>query len=161
VVRPRASSGTNGSGVELRFVDYKGQESFIEPTSLSSTSNTARRERLRVADQLIEIGKTRKAAFMPPALILSGRASESARRLLKPFSRAGVDCGNFAGVALWYDGRELRLVSQLSAGWYRYISDWRLRNDGGIGPRFGFAGTLNPCTCNVHTHHAYWRLDLT
>jgi Cu2+-containing amine oxidase len=48
---------------------------------------------------------------------------------------------------------------QPTLGWYRYISDWRLRNDGSIGPRFGFTGTLNPCTCQVHTHHVYLRLD--
>ena len=72
---------------------------------------------------------------------------------------SGVDGGNFRGVALWYHGGELRLMSQLSAGWYRYVSDWRLADDGTIGPRFGFAATANPCTCNSHTHHAYWRLD--
>ncbi|MGK5643340.1 hypothetical protein ACSNOK_34505, partial [Streptomyces sp. URMC 126] len=67
--------------------------------------------------------------------------------------------GNFRGVAFHHDGSELRIVSELAAGWYRYISDWRLADDGVIRPRFGFAGVSNPCTCRVHTHHAYWRLD--
>jgi hypothetical protein len=40
-------------------------------------------------------------------------------------------------VALWYEDGELRLVSELLAGWYRYISDWRLRDDGTIRPRSG------------------------
>src|SRR5664280_49369 len=48
---------------------------------------------------------------------------------------------------------------ELPAGWYRYVSDWRLRDDGTIGPRFGFAGTRNPRTCMRHQHHVYWRLD--
>jgi Cu2+-containing amine oxidase len=47
----------------------------------------------------------------------------------------------------------------MQAGWYRYISDWRLRDDGTIAPRFGFAGTRNPRTCMRHQHHVYWRLD--
>ena len=45
-------------------------------------------------------------------------------------------------------------------GWYRYISQWRLRADGTISPRFGFAATANTCTCLAHHHHVYWRLDL-
>ena len=39
------------------------------------------------------------------------------------------------------------------------MSDWRLRDDGTIAPRFGFAGTRNPGTCMRHQHHVYWRLD--
>jgi len=51
------------------------------------------------------------------------------------------------------------LVSELEAGWYRYISAWRLHADGTIRPRFGFGAVDNACVCNVHHHHAYWRLD--
>jgi hypothetical protein len=159
VVRPRASSGTNGSGVELRFVDYKGQRVLY---------------RAHVPILNVEYGTAGAAAGCGPTYrdwqnqesCFHATGSDPVGAGFRVCSAApqtilesGVDGGNFAGVALWYDDQELRLVSQLSAGWYRYISDWRLRNDGGIGPRFGFAGTLNPCTCNVHTHHAYWRLD--
>ncbi|GAC1543117.1 MAG: hypothetical protein NVS3B16_08980 [Vulcanimicrobiaceae bacterium] len=159
VVRPRASSGTNGSGVELRFVDYKGQRVLyrahvpilnVEYGAAGSARGCGptyrdwqNQEWCFQADGSDPVGPGFRVCTSPPKTILE----------------SGVDGGNFAGVALWYDGRELRVVSQLAAGWYRYISDWRLRNDGSIGPRFGFAGTLNPCTCDVHTHHAYWRLD--
>jgi Cu2+-containing amine oxidase len=50
-------------------------------------------------------------------------------------------------------------VSELQAGWYRYLSEWRLHTDGTIRPRFGFSAVQNSCVCNVHHHHVYWRLD--
>ena len=159
LVRPRASSGTNGSGVELRFVDYKGRRvlyrAHVPILNVEYGSGGVgvgcgptyrdwqNQEYCFHANGPDPVGPGFRVCSSPPQTILE----------------SGADGGNFAGVALWYDGRELRLVSQLAAGWYRYISDWRLRNDGSIGPRFGFAATLNPCTCEVHTHHAYWRLD--
>jgi len=72
---------------------------------------------------------------------------------------SGTDAGNFQGVALHYQNGELRIVSEMVAGWYRYVSDWRMRDDGTIGARFGFAGTRNPRTCMRHQHHVYWRFD--
>ena len=59
-------------------------------------------------------------------------------------------------MAVWYEDGELRLVSEVQAGWYRYVSDWRLRDDGVIGPRFGFAGTRNPHTCMPTTPTGAW-----
>src|SRR5207249_4060986 len=72
---------------------------------------------------------------------------------------SGSDVGNFRGVAIYVQGQEVVLVSEMRAGWYRYIREWRLHSNGTIRPRFGFAGTANPCTCNRHHHHVYWRLD--
>jgi hypothetical protein len=45
------------------------------------------------------------------------------------------------------------------AGWYRYMSQWRLTDDGIIKPRFGLAAVENSCVCNRHHHHVYWRFD--
>jgi hypothetical protein len=47
----------------------------------------------------------------------------------------------------------------MQAGWYRYVSEWRLHADGTIRPRFGFSAVTSSCVCNVHHHHVYWRLD--
>jgi hypothetical protein len=159
VVRPRASSGIVGSGVELRFVDYRGTRVLYRahvpilnvqygPEGVAAGCGPTYRdwqneEYCFRANGSDPVGAGFRLCSAPPQTILE----------------SGGDGGNFRGVALWHDGKELRLVSQLRAGWYRYISDWRLRNDGSIGPRFGFAATANPCTCHVHTHHAYWRLD--
>jgi hypothetical protein len=73
---------------------------------------------------------------------------------------SGQDGGNFTGVAVWEasDG-SLRMVTQCSAGWYRYIMEWRFYEDGRILPRFRFAGVANSCVCEAHNHHAFWRLD--
>jgi Cu2+-containing amine oxidase len=53
----------------------------------------------------------------------------------------------------------LVLVSEMTAGWYRYICEWRLHRDGTIRPRFRFGATANSCVCHAHNHHCYWRFD--
>jgi Cu2+-containing amine oxidase len=57
------------------------------------------------------------------------------------------------------EGTEVVLVSEMEAGWYRYVSEWRLDVDGTIRPRFGFGAVSSSCVCNRHHHHVYWRLD--
>jgi hypothetical protein len=74
-----------------------------------------------------------------------------------------VDSGNFRGVAIYVQntqyGPEAVLVTELQAGWYRYLNEWRFATDGTIRPRYGFGATNNSCVCDVHNHHAYWRFD--
>jgi len=155
VVRPRNSAPTahgKGSGVELRQVRYRGHLVFWQAhvpilDVLYDDGVTYRdwqnQETPFQAVGADPVGSGWRVCTQPPATILE----------------AGTDAGNFQGVAFWYDQGELRVVSELQAGWYRYVSDWRLRDDGTIGPRFGFAGTRNPRTCMRHQHHVYWRLD--
>ena len=51
-------------------------------------------------------------------------------------------------------------MCEMEASWYRYVSEWRLHANGTIRPRFGFSAVnTSSCVCNVHHHHAYWRLD--
>ena len=71
----------------------------------------------------------------------------------------GTDAGNFEGVAIYDQGDSLWLMTETNAGWYRYVMEWRLHLDGTIEPIFGFGATTNSCTCNLHFHHAYWRLE--
>jgi Cu2+-containing amine oxidase len=51
------------------------------------------------------------------------------------------------------------LVSEMEAGWYRYVSEWRLHTNGTIRPRFGFSAVQSSCVCTTHHHHVYWRFD--
>jgi hypothetical protein len=51
------------------------------------------------------------------------------------------------------------MVSEMNAGWYRYIMEWRFAPDGTIRPRYGFGSTKNACVCSAHQHNAYWRFD--
>src|SRR6185369_5299846 len=59
-----------------------------------------------------------------------------------------------------YDNREqVQLLTEMQAGWYRYLMEWTFTDDGVIRPRYGFGATNNNCVCAIHHHHAYWRLD--
>jgi subtilisin-like proprotein convertase family protein len=71
----------------------------------------------------------------------------------------GSDAGNFRGVAIYDEGDALWIMTEMAAGWYRYIMEWRLHLDGTMEPIFGFGATINSCTCNAHFHHAYWRME--
>ena len=158
VVRPSASSGTNGSGVELRTVDYLGARVLqrahlpiltVEYGEEGVAAGCAPAERHWAYEEAAfqADGEDPVAGFRvcgaPPATILE----------------SGVDGGGFRGVAFWVDGEDLVVASQLEAGPYRYVNEWRLRADGLIRPRLGFSAASNSCTCRPHVHHAYWRLD--
>lgn len=158
VVRPRASSGTNGSGVELRAVDYKGQRVLARgqvpilsehqgPDAVAAGCGSAHRHWLHEESCFHASGTDPVPGFRlcdaAPGTVLE----------------SGIDGGDFRGVALWLDGDELVVVSQLRSGWYRWVSEWRLHAGGTIRPRFGSAAGHNACTCHPHVHHAYWRLD--
>jgi hypothetical protein len=156
VVRPRASEPSalgKGSGVELRNVRYRGRLVFYQAhvpiLNVLYDDGTTYRDWQNDETAFEAIGNDP----VGPGWRL---CSQPPRTILESHDDAG---NNFQGVALWYEDGELRLVSEMQAGWYRYISDWRLLDNGTIRPRFGFAGTRNPMTCKRHQHHVYWRLD--
>ncbi|HEX2042155.1 MAG TPA: hypothetical protein VHF24_05900 [Acidimicrobiales bacterium] len=158
VVRPQASSGINGSGVELRNVDYKSQR-VLYRGHLPIVN-------LRYGAEGAEAGcgpAFRAWQHQESCFAAGGEDPVPGFRLCssppQTVLESGVDDGDFRGVALWLDGDELVIVSQLDAGWHRYVCEWRLHADGTIRPRFGATAARNPCTCTAHDHHAYWRLD--
>ncbi|MGI9023098.1 MAG: hypothetical protein ACR2HV_07700 [Acidimicrobiales bacterium] len=158
VVRPSASSGTNGSGVELRNVDYKGQRvltrAHVPILNVAYGSDGA----AAGCGPTYRDWQHEESCFSAPGAdpVAGFRLCPSpAQTILE----TGTDGGDYRGVALWVDGDEVVIASQIQAGWYRYVSEWRLAADGTIRPRFGFAAARNPCTCQVHHHHAYWRFD--
>jgi hypothetical protein len=153
VVRPAASSGTRGSGVELRYVDYKGKRVLYR----------AHVPILNVQYEEGPCGPYRDWQYSESAFQANGADVAPGVRLC-PVPAAtivdsGNDAGNFRGVAIFVQGPEVVVVSELDADWYRYTSEWRLHVNGTIKPRFGFTGTSNSCVCHTHRHHAYWRLD--
>lgn len=153
-VRPAGSSGTNGSGVELRFVDYKGKRvlyrAHVPILNVKYDGDACgpyrdwQNEETTLQSNGTEVGSTGFFVSPTPATTILD---------------TGSDAGNTLGVAIYVQGQEVVLVSEMQAGWYRYISEWRLHADGTIKPRFGFTGVQNSCICNVHHHHCYWRLD--
>ena len=153
VVRPSASSGTNGSGIELRFVDYRGKRVLYR----------AHVPILNVRYDNDACGPYRDWQWSEHILQANGTDVAPGFRLCPTPAQtildSGTDAGNFEGVAIYVQGLEVVLVSEVQAGWYRYISEWRFHVDGTIRPRFGFSGVQNSCVCNRHHHHVYWRFD--
>jgi hypothetical protein len=152
-VRPAASSGLRGSGVELRYVDYRGRRVLYR----------GHVPILNVKYNGDACGPYRDWQWEEGQIQATGTDVAPGFRLcpskVTTIMDTGSDTGNFLGVGIYVDGLEVVLVSEMEAGWYRYVSEWRLHVDGTIRPRFGFAATESPCVCNVHHHHAYWRLD--
>jgi hypothetical protein len=157
VLRPAATKGpgrsTNGTGVELRFVDYRGKRLLYrahvpilnvkyDPGGCGPYRDW-QNEESRIQAQGADVAPGFRLCPQPATTILD----------------TGSDAGNFLGVGIYVKGQEVVLVSEMEAGWYRYISEWRLHADGTIRPRFGFTAVANSCVCNVHHHHAYWRFD--
>ena len=154
VIRPSASSGTKGSGIELKYVDYKRKRVLYQghvPILNVRYDNDA-------------CGPYRDWQYQEDMFEANGNDVAPGIRICtspaKTVLDSGNDTGNFKGVAIYVIGQEVVLVSEMQAGWYRYISEWRLHTNGTIKPRFGFAAVQNSCVCNKHHHHVYWRLDL-
>jgi len=154
-IRPSASSGNMGSGIELRSVDYKGKRVL----------NRAHVPILNVKydGDACSCGPYRDWQFQEGMIQADGSdVAPGFRRCPTPATTildTGSDTGNFLGVAIYDQGPEVVLVSEMEAGWYRYISEWRFHDDGTIRPRFGFTAREHPCVCHVHHHHVYWRFD--
>lgn len=152
-VRPAASSGLRGSALELRYVDFRGKRVLYR----------AHVPILNVRYDNDACGPYRDWQWQEGRIQATGTDVAPGFRLCpsaaKTIMDTGSDIGNFLGVGIYVDGQDAVLVSEMEAGWYRYVSEWRLSANGTIRPRFGFAATDSPCVCNVHHHHAYWRLD--
>lgn len=152
-VRPAASSGTNGSGIELRFVDYKGKRVLYR----------AHVPILNVKYDADACGPFRDWQYEEGMIDATGADVAPGFRLCptpaQTILETGNDSGNFLGVGVYVQGNEVVFVSEMQAGWYRYVSEWFLHSNGTLRPRFAFAAVESPCVCNVHHHHVYWRLD--
>ncbi len=153
LIRPSASQGTNASGVELRNVMYRGKLVLFE----------AHAPILNVRYDGDACGPFRDWLFEESWIQADGaNVAPGIRRSQAPAQtilESGSDSGNFRGVAIYRQGQETVVVSELQAGWYRYVSRWRFHDNGTIRPRFGFSAVQDSCVCNVHHHHVYWRFD--
>jgi Copper amine oxidase, enzyme domain len=153
VLRPAASTGTNGSGVELRYVDYRGKRvlyrAHVPVVNVNYEHHACEPHRdWQNEEGMFDATGTEIAPGFR-------QCTGPARTIVD----TGSDTGNFAGVAIYIEGLEVVIVSQMEAGWYRYTSEWRLHMNGTIRPRFGFSAVSSPCVCARHFHHIYWRFD--
>jgi hypothetical protein len=163
VVRPSASSGTRRSGIEIRDVKYKGK--LVMKRGHAPVLNVQYpggqcgpfRDWMYQEDMF----QTPSAGNTDPApgirIVAPGQIATTALE-------SGQDTGNFKGVAIYNqdvgNGMETVLITELQAGWYRYIMEWRFAPNGTIRPRYGFGAVDSSCVCFVHNHHVYWRFDM-
>ena len=164
VVRPSSSSGRvfERSGLEVRDVKYKGKSVLkrghapvLNVRYIGDTCGPFR-------DWQFQEGffNAPQAGSENPApgirVLAEGQIATTA-------VESGNDSGNFQGVAIYRQnpgsGSEVVMVTEMNAGWYRYIMEWRFALDGTIRPRYGFASTDNSCVCLTRRHHVYWRFD--
>ncbi|HLF84503.1 MAG TPA: hypothetical protein VI837_10040 [Blastocatellia bacterium] len=156
MIRPSSSSGNNASGIELQTVKFRGKLVLARANApvlnvqyyrnlCGPYRDWSYQEGMFVANGTYVVGGSGNGIMLctdEPQTVLDN----------------GTDTGNFRGVAI-YDREEVTLVSELNAGWYRYISKWIFHDEGIISPRFGYGATTNSCVCRGHIHHVYWRFD--
>lgn len=166
VVRPSASSGGpfEGSGVEIRDVKYRGKSvlkrGHLPVLNVQYVSGCGPFRDWQYAEGYFQIPTT---GVTFPAGAGGGFARIDPPGVATTIVETGNDTGNFQGVAIYQQNNggvnEMVLVSELNAGWYRYIMEWRFGFDGRIKPRYGFGSIANSCVCIQRNHHAYWRFD--
>lgn len=166
IIRPSVSSGLRASAVELRNVDYRGKRLLarahapvLNVTYVNNACGPYRDWQYQEGyftapgtDIPGTNGSFRQCTSQPQTIL------DNSADFANPGTPPGTGPG-FRGVAVYTNGNETTVISELEAGWYRYISEWHFFADGTIQPRFGFGGVTNSCICNDHNHHVYWRLD--
>ncbi len=163
IIRPSSSSGRNfeRSGLEIRDVRYK--DKMVLKRGHAPILNVK---------YVNGCGPYRDWQFEEGFFNAPDAGAQDlapGMRLLAPGQVAttvvesGNDTGNYQGVAIYTqdvgNGPEVVLVTEMNAGWYRYIMEWRFATDGTIRPRYGFGSIVDTCVCIQRTHHVYWRFD--
>jgi hypothetical protein len=174
-LRPNQSSGTNGSGIEIRNAYYKGHLALKRgnvpilnvkyETGNCGGANHCYRDWLDIEQAYLSDN-----VCPPPNAAGCGYAEPRCPPITVCEQRLGVDvcpatnpddCPRvcFEGVSAEKLSDRLVLTAQSKAGWYRYEIKWAFFLDGRIQPTFGFSAVANGCVSNTHRHHAYWRFD--
>jgi hypothetical protein len=162
-LRPNDSSGTNGSGLEIRNVYYNGHEVMkrghvpmlnVQYTQTSCGCNCYRdwedQQDSFIADNIITPHVYAEPTQPVQTVCDVGGGADVC-------SPGQPNC--FDGVAAEKLIDRLILTTQFAAGWYRYTMKWRFYIDGRIELAFGFSAVSAGCVSCTHKHHAYWRLD--
>jgi hypothetical protein len=155
IIRPSASSGTRASAIEIQNVKYKGR-------------TVMKRGHVPILNVKYVDGQCgpfrdwqyQEGSFQATGTDVAPGIRDCGTTVATTEVDTGVDTGNFRGVAIYREGSEVVLLTEMEAGWYRYVDEWRFDADGTIRPRYGFGAVVNSCTCLTHDHHVYWRLDL-
>jgi hypothetical protein len=158
---PSASSGPNGSGLELSDVRYNGTlviaRAHIPILNIKYIANPVGcgGQNLCYRDWLYSQQSFSCAPTTSPG-ICTGTTTPATTVCQHP----GSDAGSFDGVAVESLSDRLRLTAQCQAGWYRYIPVWEFFVDGTIQARFVATSIDATCVAYTHHHHAYFRFDV-
>ncbi|MDW8050929.1 MAG: hypothetical protein RMJ83_00435 [Armatimonadota bacterium] len=158
VRRPSGSTGdgqTYGAGVEIADVFFNGRL-VLKRGGMPV---------LNVFYNNNQCGPYRDWLYSETCFKCNGTDIGNGLRVANPGTQAiticddGNDAGNFRGVGVYEepDG-ELVLITECSAGWYRYITGWRFHPGGILKPRFLYGYTDSSCVCVGRLHNGYWRL---
>jgi hypothetical protein len=162
-VRPADSSGTNGSGLEIRDVYYNGhlvlKRAHVPMLNVEYIQTSCGcvcyrdwedEQQVFIADHIITPHVYAEPLNPTETVCDVGGGSDVC-------TAGQPNC--FDGVAAEKTNDPLVLTTQFEAGWYRYTMRWKFYLDGRIQPVFGFSAVSAGCVSCTHQHHAYWRLD--
>jgi hypothetical protein len=160
-VRPANSSGSDGSGLELRNVYYRGYLVFkrahapilnVEYDGGCGCYRDWSDSEAGFFTDGIRPGIESCFADATPGVVQTTCDSNMN-------GGQGGDTGSFRAIAAEDYGDELVLTTHMSAGWYRYRIKWHFYTDGRIWPEYSFSAASATCTNDSHRHHTYWRFD--
>jgi hypothetical protein len=160
-LRPQDSSGSRGSGLEIRDVYYNGHMVLkrghvpmlnvqYNPGGCGCYRDWQYQQDYFTSDGIITQGVYAEPTSPPLTVCDVGGGVDTC-------TSGQPNC--FNGVAAEKLADRLILTTQFEAGWYRYMMKWRFFLDGRIQPVFGFSAVNASCINYTHKHHAYWRLD--
>ena len=147
-IRPSASSGNSSerSGIELRDVKYRGKSVLkrIHTPILNVNYDTGCGP---FRDWQYQEGMFQATGTDVPGT--NGGVRDCGTNIATTALESGDDTGNFKGIAFYRETNpaQLVLVSEMNAGWYRYIVEYGFGDDGMIRPRYGYGATDNSCVC--------------
>jgi Copper amine oxidase, enzyme domain len=162
-MRPVDSSGTNGSGLEIRNVYYNGhlvlKRGHIPMLNVEYVQKSCGCDCYRdwedqqdyfSADHIVTPHVYAEPTIPAQTVCDVGGGNDVC-------SPGQLNC--FDGVAAEKFADPLVLTTQFEAGWYRYTMRWKFYLDGRIQPIMGFSAVSAGCVSCTHKHHAYWRFD--
>jgi hypothetical protein len=162
-LRPLDSSGSRGSGVEIRNVYYNGhlvlKRAHVPMLNVQYVQTSCGCDCYRdweyqqdyfLADNIIT-PHVYAEPDTPAQTVCDVGGGVDVCSAGQPNCFDGVSAEKFAD--------PLVLTTQFEAGWYRYTMRWKFYMDGRIQPVFGFSAVNAGCVSCTHKHHAYWRLD--
>ncbi len=160
--RPGNRTTTDGTGLEIRNVNYRGRRVFERASSpvLNVEYDAGGCGCYRDwQDEVSPFLATAVAGGTSTAQYLDAQPGTVITNCERSTTGPVGDAGSFSGVSVEDYGTELVLTGHMRAGWYRYRVKWHFYSDGRIWPEYSFASAPSSCVSRPRRHHAYWRFD--